>query len=98
MRPVKILWTWNDGEGLYHCEADSLEEIIEEILEYYFDEDKPIKIKASSDQLIEKIKGLNAASSKKYSIQKLCYETVEYLGEVAKNDGRPDKFSICFWE
>lgn len=98
MTSIKILWAWDDGEGLYQNEADSLEGIIEEILEYYFDEDMPPKIKASYDQLIEKIKGMNAITSKTYSIQQLCNETAEYLRGVAMNDGRPDKFSICFLE
>ena len=38
------VWAWADGDGNYINQAESLREILEEILEYYFDEDESFNV------------------------------------------------------
>ena len=46
----KYMWVWKDDDGIYQNKAESLAEIIEEVIEYYDDEveDLTVKVKGQS--------------------------------------------------
>jgi hypothetical protein len=86
------VWAWADGEGNYINKAESLREILEQILEYYFDDESDYKIEeAGSKFLINVVIGEKPLQ---YEIDIESGALCEYLNELAELVDRPDKFDI----
>ena len=86
------VWAWADGEGNYINEAESLREILEQILEYYFDDESDYKIEETGSKFL-----INVVIGEKplqYEIDIESGALCEYLNELAELVDRPDKFDI----
>ena len=86
------VWAWADGEGNYINEAESLREILEQILEYYFDDESDYKIEEAHSKFL-----INVAiddQSLQYEIDIESGALCEFLNELAELVDRPDKFDI----
>ena len=90
----KIIWSWSDGDGTYVNQAESLEEIIEEIVEYYYDGDAEVNVKRCDGyfevNILDKARGLVNL----YEPLDSKVAVVEFLAYLAKQEGRPDIFCI----
>ncbi len=86
------VWAWADGEGNYINEAESLREILEQILEYYFDDESDYKIEEAGSKFLINVfiddRPLKFESDVESGA--LC----EFLNELAELFDRPDKFDI----
>jgi len=86
------VWAWADGEGNYINEAESLREILEQILEYYFDDESDYKIEETDSKFL-----INVVIDEKplqYQIDIESGSLCEFLNEFAELVDRPDKFDI----
>ena len=86
------VWAWADGEGNYINEAESLREILEQILEYYFDDESDYKIEETDSKFL-----INVVIDEKplqYQIDIESGALSEFLNELAELVDRPDKFDI----
>jgi hypothetical protein len=86
------VWAWADGEGNYINKAESLREILDQILEYYFDDESDYKIEEVDSKFL-----INFAmddQSLKYEIDIEPNALCEFLNELAELVDRPDKFDI----
>ena len=86
------VWAWADGEGNYINQAESLREILDQILEYYFDDESDYKIEEADSKFL-----INVAiddQSLKYEIDIESGSLCEFLNELAELVDRPDKFDI----
>ena len=86
------VWAWADGEGNYINEAESLREILEQILEYYFDDESDYKIEEAGSKFL-----INVVIDEKplqYEIDIDSGSLCEFLNELAMLVDRPDKFDI----
>ena len=86
------VWAWADGDGNYINQAESLREILDQILEYYFDEDESFNVEEVDGKFL-----INVAiddQSLKYEINIEPDALCEFLNELAELVDRPDKFDI----
>jgi siroheme synthase (precorrin-2 oxidase/ferrochelatase) len=86
------VWAWADGEGNYINQAESLREILEQILEYYFDDESDYKIEEIDRKFL--IDVAIDDQSLKYEINIEPDALCEFLNELAELVDRPDKFDI----
>jgi len=86
------VWAWADGEGNYINEAESLREILEQILEYYFDDESDYKIEEAGSKFL--INVFIDDQSLQYKIDIESGALCEFLNELAELVDRPDKFDI----
>jgi hypothetical protein len=86
------VWAWADGEGNYINQAESLREILEQILEYYFDDESDYKIQEVDSKFL--IDVAIDDQSLKYEINIEPDALCEFLNELAELVDRPDKFDI----
>ena len=86
------VWAWADGEGNYINEAESLREILEQILEYYFDDESDYKIEEAGSKFL--INVFIDDQSLQYKINIESGAVCEFLNELAELVDRPDKFDI----
>jgi hypothetical protein len=86
------VWAWADGEGNYINQAESLREILEQILEYYFDDESDYKIEEAGSKFLINVSIDDQSLQYKIDIESgaLC----EFLNELAELVDRPDKFDI----
>lgn len=94
MQPKKIVWSWFDGDGTYVNQAGSLEEIIVEIVECYFDEEANVKVRKFDQHFELELWDGTRGCKKIYRVQNCNPSVAEFLGNLAKEEGRPDQFSI----
>ena len=76
------VWAWADGEGNYINQAESLREILDQILEYYFDDESDYKIEEVDSKFL-----INVAiddQSLKYEIDIKPNALCEFLNELAE--------------
>ena len=88
------VWAWADGEGNYINKAESLREILDQILEYYFDDESDYKIEEVDSKFL-----INFAmddQSLRYEIDIEPNALCEFLNELAELVDRPDKFDISY--
>ncbi len=86
------VWAWADGEGNYINQAESLREILDQILEYYFDDESDYKIEEVNSKFL-----INIAIDEQplqYEIDVESGALCEFLNELAEMVDRPDKFDI----
>ncbi|CUJ71706.1 hypothetical protein WJ968_32940 [Achromobacter xylosoxidans] len=48
----KYMWVWKDDDGIYQNKAESLAEIIEEVIEYYDEEVEDLTVKVKGQSLV----------------------------------------------
>ena len=95
----KYIWCWKDSEALYTNKADNLEEIIYEILDYYFysgsgnGEDKGIGIKEINDHFNISF-AQDGGSSYEFQVKAIPEAVANFLEEIAELADRKDKFDI----
>lgn len=86
-------WAWSDEESTYINNAESLFEIVETVVGYYFDE----------DQQYYKVSELNGkfsisitvdASLEEYEVNASVGDINEFLHILARHEDRPDTFAI----
>ena len=94
METKKIIWSWRDGDETYVNQAESLEEIIQEIVEYYYYGDAKVNVKRCDGyfevKVLDKVRGLVNL----YEPQNSKLAVVEFLAYLARQEGRPDIFCI----
>ena len=86
------VWAWADGEGNYINKAESLREILDQVLEYYFDDESDYKIEEVDSKFL-----INIAIDEQplqYEIDVESGALCEFLNELADLVDRPDKFDI----
>ena len=86
------VWAWADGEGNYINQAKNLREILDQILEYYFDDESDYKIEEVNSKFL-----INIAIDEQplqYEIDVESGALCEFLNELAEMVDRPDKFDI----
>jgi hypothetical protein len=94
MSASNLIWSWFDGDDVYVNEAQSLGEVIEEIIEYYFEDATNIRVEKTEacyevfffDQEFEESYHFDVGSTSE--------EVEKFLMQLAKSQGRLDKFSI----
>jgi len=95
----KYIWSWYDGEGNYCNKAESLEEIIETVLVYYFDPDEDGS--ESTVKVMRVVDTFNISLERDNKIELYDIEAGEeivlgFLEDVARKEGRPDMFGLYF--
>jgi hypothetical protein len=95
MKAQKLVWSWFDGDGVYANTAESLEDIIEEIFEYYFDEELVVAIKKTDHHFEIEVCDGESGSKNLHKIENSNSAVAEFLEFIASEDGRPDEFSIA---
>ena len=86
------VWAWADGDGNYINQAESLREILDQILEYYFDDESYYKIEEVESKFLINVAIDN--QSLQYEIDIESGALCEFLNELAESVDRPDKFDI----
>ena len=94
MNSEKLIWSWFDGDGVYVNHAESLEDIIEEIFEYYFDDAAVVTIKKTEHHFEIEVRDEETSSKNLHKIKNCNSEVAEFLEFLAREEGRPDEFSI----
>lgn len=99
----KFSWCWTDEEDSYINTADSLKEIVETVLNYYFNWDdegadldeheKIIRVQTDSGLMYILIRS-NDGEVSSYEISATEYSVKEFLEKIARDLERPDLFSI----
>ena len=80
---------------VYTNSADSLEEIIEDIFEYYFDNEVVVvAIKKTENHIEVQACDEEINCKKLHKIDNHCSAVAEFLEFLAREVDRPDKFSI----
>jgi hypothetical protein len=95
MQTKKYVWSWFDGDGIYANTAESMEEIIEEIFEYYFDEELVVTIKKTEHHFEIEVSDEESGFRNLHKIENCNSAVAEFLEFLASEEGRPDKFSIA---
>ena len=101
--PDKFTWCWTDDEGSYINKSHSLLDIVDTVLNYYFnglDEDaecdeidKIIRIKIDSEYLKIYIR-TEDNEVQSYEIIATINSVCDFLKDIAWDLGRPDFFAI----
>ena len=94
MNSQKLIWSWFDGDGVYENRAESLEDIIEEIFEYYFDEAVVVTIKKTEHYFDIEVCNKETGCKNLHKIENCNSAVAEFLEFLASEEGRPDEFSI----
>ena len=94
MNSQKLIWSWFDGDGVYENHAESLEDIIEEIFEYYFDEAVVVTIKKTEHYFDIEVCNKETGCKNLHKIENCNSAVAEFLEFLASKEGRPDEFSI----
>jgi hypothetical protein len=88
----KYVWSWSGEYGNYINTADSLERIVNEVLDNYYYESDSVIVKVINDRLDIEI--MNGEIKNHYEVEESEDAVCEFLQKVSYNMGRPDKFSI----
>jgi hypothetical protein len=94
MNAQKLVWSWFDGDGVYANTAESLEDIIEEIFEYYFGEELVVAIKKTEHHFEIEVCDGESGSKNLHKIENCNLAVADFLEFIASDEGRPDEFSI----
>lgn len=95
MNAQKLVWSWFDGDGVYANTAQSLEEIIGEIFEYYFDDHLVVSIKKTDHHFEIEVCDEERGCKNLHKIENCNLAVAKFLEFLASEEGRPDKFSIA---
>jgi len=94
MKVEKLVWSWFDGDGVYTNSAESLENIIEEIFEYYFDDEVLVAIVKTVSYFEIEVLDQESGSTNLHRVEISNSAVAEFLESLARKVDRPDKFSI----
>lgn len=94
MKDEKLVWSWFDGERVQTNSAESLEEIIEEIFEYYFDDEVLVAIVKTVSHFEIEVCDQENGSRNLYRVETSNSAVAEFLESLARKVDRPDKFCI----
>lgn len=94
MNAQKLVWSWFDGDEVYVNLAESLEDIIEEIFDYYFDEAVVVNIKKTEQYFDIEVCDEETGCKNLHKIENCTSAVAEFLELLASEEGRPDEFSI----
>ena len=89
-------WAWSDEVATYILDAESLLEIVETIVDYYFGEDdaeeQRYTITAIDGKFLVSINAYEEAYQ--YEVEAFTGDVIEFLETIAKIQERPDTFAI----
>jgi hypothetical protein len=94
MSASKLMWSWFDGDEVYLNEAQSLGEIIEEIIEYYYEDATSIRIEKKDECYEVFFFDQELENTYHFDVGLKCEDVEKFLERLAEDQGRPDKFSI----
>lgn len=95
----KYMWGWYDGEGCYVNKADSMQEILETVLTYYFDPNEDgseCKVQVVETDGTFEISLQHEDGVERHEIEASEDTVIEFLNEIARNEYRPDMFGLNF--
>jgi len=95
MNAQKLVWSWFDGDGIYANTAGSLEEIIEEIFEYFSDEEIVVAITKTEPHFEVEERYVESGCITIHKIGNSNLAVANFLEFLASEQGRPDKFCIA---
>lgn len=87
-----FVWTWADDEGNYINEAESLSEILHEVLDYYLSDFKQFEVAERDGKFLIQI-AMDEQSSQ-YKIEVSPEALGKFLNQLAAVENRCDKFAI----
>jgi hypothetical protein len=88
----KYVWAWADDDGNYINEAESLSEILDDVLDYYLSDYKQFEVTERDGQFLIQIE-MNEQSSQ-YKIEVSPEALGNFLNQLATIENRCDKFTI----
>jgi hypothetical protein len=94
----KYTWAWSDEDATYILEADSLFEIVETIVDYYYfgwgddDDEKPYTITERDGKFLISINVDEESAN--YEIDTCSCDVIIFLETIARLEHRPDTFAI----
>jgi hypothetical protein len=89
MKEQTYIWAWNDEHGVYINQAESLEEIIEDVVSYWTGgPNTSIKIELRDDQFVINFPG------EEHQVEADENGVAEFLELLGNSYGRKDKFDI----
>jgi hypothetical protein len=94
MNASKLMWSWFDGDDVYVNEAQSLVDIIEEIIEYYYDDATSVRIEKKEECYEVFFFDQELENTYHFDVGLKCEDVEKFLERLAEDQGRPDKFSI----
>ena len=94
MKAEKLVWSWYDGDGVYTNSAESLENIIEEIFEYYFDDEVLVAIVKTASHFEIEVCDQESGNTHLHKVEKRNSAVAEFLEFLAREVDRPDRFNI----
>mgnify|MGYP000508775958 CR=1 FL=1 len=87
-----FVWAWSDEEGNYINEAESLSEILDDVLDYYSCHYQDFKIIVNDEKFFIQID--DGELTNRYEVCANPNALTEFLNNQAALVGRPDKFNI----
>lgn len=95
MKTTTYIWAWKDDDSVYVNTKDSLEAIIEEIIEYYKQESvDEISIVRNGETFSISFFDEDDDEQKDYEINATPWDVAEFLQEYAEECNREDWFDI----
>ena len=94
----KYTWAWSDEDATYILEADSLFEIVETIVDYYYfgwgddDDEKPYTIAELDGKFLISINVDEELVN--YEVDTCSCDVIIFLETIARLEQRPDTFAI----
>jgi len=89
-------WAWSDEESTYILDADSLFEIVETIIDYYYgdadEEEKHYNITELNGKFLVSI--IVDDEAVEYEVDASLCEVSDFLHILARHENRPDTFAI----
>jgi hypothetical protein len=89
-------WAWSDEESTYINKADSLFEIVETIIDYYYgdtdEEEKHYNITELNGKFLVSI--IVDDEAVEYEVDASLCEVSDFLHILARHENRPDTFAI----
>ena len=93
-KQIKIAWAWSDEESVYLNEADSLEDIMNEVIYYYYYNGMNLSIKKSKNLYKIKFQECNGSKFTRYTIETDSGSVADFLTNLARQVDRPDSHDI----
>lgn len=91
MNKAKYIWSWKDDEGIYRNEASSIEEILEEIIEYYDERAKEIAVEQKDGSFV--VRYVSGFDDSEFDWDEMIFGGIEEI------DGQEESFEVrCEFE
>lgn len=89
---MTYIWAWSDDDGNYINEADSLQDILDEIIDYYYDGCSGYSIEMRDESFCLEIDFDD--SFDEYNVDANPVDVCRFLNTLSEKVGRVDKFAI----